>query len=79
MIFLLTTINIVSQKEVICVGYFPSNSEQLNEIIELPVNIANHSYWWLHLFYVFLGLEYLFHFCTDDLDGSLIKKFTFLS
>lgn len=41
---IVTTIDIVSQEQVVRVGRLPSNGEELNQIVQLPMHIATDSH-----------------------------------
>jgi hypothetical protein len=45
----ITSVNIVSQKEISGVGWIATNFKELHEVVVLPMNISTYSDWRVHL------------------------------
>jgi hypothetical protein len=48
----MSTVNIVPKEYEVCVWCIPRNSEQLQQVVELTVNITNNGYWGWHVVHV---------------------------
>ena len=67
------SVHIVSQEEVIRVGYFTSNSKQLDHVEELTMYITDDGDRRRHLANILLARQNFFHFRTGHLYRDLFK------
>lgn len=57
---IIASVHIVSHEQVVCVGWLPSNSEELHEVMKLAMDVATYCDWASYLLDIrFLG-QYLF-------------------
>jgi hypothetical protein len=47
-----TSVNIVTHKQIICIGYLSTNFEQLHQIMELTVDVSADDHWCSHRLYI---------------------------
>lgn len=53
----IASVNIVPHEEVVCVRAVPSYSEQLQEVLKLPMDVATDSHWALHMLHILFPLQ----------------------
>jgi len=66
-----SSIYIISQEEIVCVWNITADFEELKDIIELAMNIADECYWAVELNDVVFCRKNLFDFSTDKLNYIL--------
>ena len=71
-----SSVHIISQEEVIRVGYFTSNSKQLDHVVELTMDITDDGDGRRHLANIFLSRQNFFHFCTGFIALNFGQNFS---
>jgi hypothetical protein len=65
----MSTVNIVPKEYEVCVWCIPRNSEQLQQVVELTVNITNNGYWGWHVVHVLTNTK------QENVQNKICNKF----
>ena len=71
------SINVVSQKEVVCIWQLSSDFEYLQDVEKLAVNVTYDCDWYWDTLHIFLQNEDIFEFMAEDVNGLLLKYLAF--
>ena len=74
-------IHIISEKEIVSVGYISPDREELYKVMELTVDVSTDGDWCSNGLYVRFGGEYLYGLGGEELDfglGDPLEAFKFL-